>query len=320
MHRQNFIIVLFAFLFMISFACSTTEKGNENIIRSGEYEDLVALFKEFRENRNRNLPPLKVADTSEKYYRSLDQALNYVIEFLRDEEILTVPDWLNAADYSDPSKPRRELTAEDFANSSIDLKARQREILPGETHEFIGHLFDEQRQERDKRIIRSARRLYNMDWIRSEGWAAGLEELLMQAGVLDKRPQRGREIEYLMNASHMSLSLPDLKMHSNEITFKEARQLCARIMPRGWSQEDEPMVWYEQQSNLRFPAFHTGVVVGKAQFMKLFRERAMQLGDKFNLRQFIDEFLAAGMIPMSLTRWEMTGFDDEIKKLGLKKE
>jgi len=82
-----------------------------------------------------------------------------------------------------------------------------------------------------------------------------------------------------------------------------------------WSHEDEPMVWYEQQSNLRFPGFHTGVVMGKAQFMKLFRERAMQLGDKFVLRDFIDEFLAAGMIPISLTRWEMTGYDDEIKKL-----
>jgi len=39
------------------------------------------------------------------------------------------------------------------------------------------------------------------------------------------------------------------------------------------------------------------------------------LGDKFNLQQFMDEFLAAGMIPMSLIRWEMTGFEGEIKKL-----
>ncbi len=275
-----------------------------------EYNRVVTFLK-LEENRNRKLPPLEVATTSKEYYRRLDEALNYVIEFLRNEEILTVPDWLNPADYSDPNAPRRPLPT----SPSIDHKAREREVLPGETHEFIGHLFDEQRLARDNRPIRGAQRLYNMDWIRSEGWAVSLEELLMQAGVLDNRSRRGREIEYLMNASHMSLSLPDLKMHSNEITFKEARQWCAEIMPHGWSQEDEPMVWYEQQSNLRFPGFHTGVVVGKAQFMKLFRERAMQLGDKFNLRQFIDEFLAAGMIPMSLTRWEMTGFEDEIKEL-----
>ncbi len=275
-----------------------------------EYSRIVTFLK-LEENRNRNLPPLEVADTAEEYYRRLDEALEYVVEFLRDEEILTVPDWLDPRDYSDPDDEDRSLPT----NPSIDHKARERDVLPGETHEFIGHLFDGQRLSRDDRPIRGVRRRYNMDWIRSEGWAAGLEELLMHAGYLDKRPQRGREIEYLMNASHMSLSLPDFKMHSNEITFDEARRLCAEIMPYGWSHEDEPMVWYEQQSNLRFPGFHTGVVVGKAQFMKLFRERAMQLGKDFVLRDFIDEFLAAGMIPMALTRWEMTGYDDEIKKL-----
>ncbi len=57
------------------------------------------------------------------------------------------------------------------------------------------------------------------------------------------------------------------------------------------------------------------MIVGKIQFIKLFRDRAQQLGDKFILREFLDEFFAAGMIPMSLTRWEMTGYDDEIKKL-----
>jgi uncharacterized protein (DUF885 family) len=275
-----------------------------------EYSRIVTFLK-LEENRNRNLPPLVVADTAEEYYRRLDEALEYVVEFLRDEEILTVPDWLDPRDYSNPDDEDRSLPT----SPSIDHKAREREVLPGETHEFIGHLFDGQRLARDNRPIRGVRRRYNMGWIRSEGWAAGLEELLMVAGVLDKRPQRGREIEYLMNASHMSLSLPDFKMHSNEITFDEARRLCAEIMPYGWSHEDEPMVWYEQQSNLRFPGFHTGVVVGKAQFMKLFRERAMQLGEGFVLRDFIDEFLAAGMIPMSLIRWEMTGYDDEIKEL-----
>ena len=29
----------------------------------------------------------------------------------------------------------------------------------------------------------------------------------------------------------------------------------------------------------------------------------------------MDEFLAAGIIPIALIRWEMTGLDDEIQKL-----
>ena len=275
-----------------------------------EYDRIITFLK-LEEHRNRNLPPLPVATTSEAYYRSLDEALNHVLEFLRDEDIMTIPDWLRAADYSDPAEQRRPLPSE----SSIDHKARQREILPGETHEFIGHLFDDFRNQRDDRPIRGAGRRFNMEWMRMEGWAVALEELTMQVGVLDDRPRRGREIEYLMNASHMSLSLPDLAMHGEGMSLADARQYCADLMPRNWTQKDERMVWYEMQSNLRFPGFHTGVVVGKAQFMNLFRERAMQLGDDFVLKAFMDEFLAAGIIPIALIRWEMTGLDDEIQKL-----
>ena len=119
-----------------------------------------------------------------------------------------------------------------------------------------------------------------------------------------------------MNASHMSLAIPDMKMHANEINLTEARQLCAEIMPRGWSQENEDMVWFEMQSNIRNPGgFHSNVVTGKAYFIKLFRERAVQLGDSFVIKDFIDEFLSFGIIPMPLIRWEMTGNDDEIKML-----
>jgi uncharacterized protein (DUF885 family) len=69
------------------------------------------------------------------------------------------------------------------------------------------------------------------------------------------------------------------------------------------------------QTTLRAVGWHMGMVVGKAQFMKLIRDRAKQLGNDFSLRRFLDEFFAAGMIPMSLIRWEMTGNDDEIREL-----
>jgi len=120
-----------------------------------------------------------------------------------------------------------------------------------------------------------------------------------------------------MAASHKSLSIPDLLYHSNQIDFDGMRELCAEIMPYKWSHMDEPMVWFEMESNARYPAFHTGCVMGKSYFMKIFRDVAMQKQEKFVLREFIDEFLSAGMIPMALTRWEMTGQDDELKKLGL---
>ena len=55
--------------------------------------------------------------------------------------------------------------------------------------------------------------------------------------------------------------------------------------------------------------------MGKAHLEKLIADRAEQLGEKFDLKLFFDELHTYGMIPLSLIRWEMTGFDDEIKKL-----
>ena len=300
------------------------EESNDIIQR--EY-DRIMTFLKLEEQRNKDLPALKVAMNRKEYETSLFYALNHVVYFLRESDMMTIDEWVNPSDYTgfknldelDKILEKAEKSDDEFLpeNSSIDTKVRQREIIPGETHEYIGHMLDYQRQDRlDLSPIHKAERRFNMGSMRTEGWAVALEELLMQAGVLDERPQKGREMEYLMNASHMSLAIPDMKMHSNEINLTEARQLCAEIMPRGWSQENEDMVWFEMQSNLRNPGgFHSNVVTGKAYFLKLFRERAVQLGDKFVIKDFIDEFLSYGIIPMPLIRWEMTGYDDEIKML-----
>ena len=118
---------------------------------------------------------------------------------------------------------------------------------------------------------------------------------------------------YIMLSSHMSLAIPDMKMQANEIDLAEARRLCADITPRGWTRADEDVVYFEMQSNLRNPGgFHSNVVTGKAYFMKLFRESAQALGDDFVIRDFVDEFLSSGLIPMSLIRWEMTGNSDDV--------
>ena len=297
-----------------------------NAIIQREYDRIITFLK-LEEQRNRHLPPLEVAMTDKAFQTSLYHALNRVVEFLREEEIMTIDDWVDPADYTGFSSlaeldqilardAERRRFRDDLSpeTTSIDTKVRQREILPGETHEYIGHMLDGQRQRRlTQSPIRSAGRRYNMDSMRREGWAVALEELLMQAGVLDERPRNGREMEYLMNASHMSLAIPDMLMQANEISLAEARRLCAEIMPRGWSREDERMIWFEMQSNIRNPGgFHSNVVTGKAYFMKPFRERAQELGDDFVLRNFVDEFLNAGVMPMSLVRWEMTGNSDDI--------
>ena len=43
----------------------------------------------------------------------------------------------------------------------------------------------------------------------------------------------------------------------------------------------------------------------------LLAARKMQLGDSFRMKQFMDSFNAAGLVPASLLRWELTGEQPE---------
>ena len=43
--------------------------------------------------------------------------------------------------------------------------------------------------------------------------------------------------------------------------------------------------------------------------------RRQQLGERFVLKEFHDEFMRKGRIPLALIRYEMTGLTDEMEKL-----
>jgi uncharacterized protein (DUF885 family) len=70
---------------------------------------------------------------------------------------------------------------------------------------------------------------------------------------------------------------------------------------------DLDLLGFEQQLYLRQPGYGTSYVTGKFLVEDLIRERSHQLGDAFTMKRFFDELNAAGMIPVSLIRWQMTG-------------
>ena len=137
------------------------EESNQIVER--EYDRIITFLK-LEENRNKHLPPLEVAMSEQAWFDSMREALHHVVDYMRDEELMTVDDWVDPSDYyADGPRgasgelddsPSERLLPE---NSSIDTKVRQREILPGETHEYIGHMLDYQRQARlTQSPIRSA--------------------------------------------------------------------------------------------------------------------------------------------------------------------
>jgi uncharacterized protein (DUF885 family) len=76
------------------------------------------------------------------------------------------------------------------------------------------------------------------------------------------------------------------------------------------------LVRSEQHLYLQQPGYGTSYLIGKIEIEKLLSERRQQLGDGFSMKRFMEEFNAAGLIPASLLRWELTGRQsDELKRL-----
>jgi hypothetical protein len=163
--------------------------------------------------------------------------------------------------------------------------------------------------------VRQGALLYNIFNTRTEGLATAWEELMLQAGMFDGRP-RSRELIYILVAERAARAVGDLKMHSNEFTLEQASQFASDHTPRGWLSMSGNLVRGEQHLYLQQPAYGTSYVIGKLEIDKLIAARRRQLGDKFTLKQFMDEFNAAGLIPASLLRWELTGeLPDDVRRM-----
>ena len=97
-----------------------------------------------------------------------------------------------------------------------------------------------------------------------------------------------------------------LMLHGNEFEMEEAVAHATEWTPRGWL-PDGALVRNEQHLYLRQPGYGTSYLSGKIQIEELLAEYALQEADDFTVGRFFDAFFDAGVIPVVLTRWEMTG-------------
>jgi len=277
------------------------------VIMQRELDRALACLK-LEENRNRNLPQLKPVENTEKYQRRHNEAVDYFMNFLRTQKIMTVPDYLNdTLKRTVKVAPAGQLR--DFF-TQIEYHAS----LPLRCHGT--HWFDLARMKHEPHpsSIRSVPLLYNIWDSRAEGLATGMEEMMMHAGLMDNHP-RVRELIYIMLACRVARGMGDLKMHSNEFTLEDAVDYAVKWTPRGWMPKEGNTVWFDEQLYLQQPGYGTSYVVCKVHLEKMIADSSELQGKSFRLKQFMDEFHSKGMIPLSLIRWEMTGLDDEIKKL-----
>ena len=258
-------------------------------------------FLELERHRNRGLPTVGPASSAEDYARRIRDADEHIRKFLVDRDILTIPDTVGEFGHNVPWIVR------EGGRRNFWEEVQYRDPRPDHVHAVIpGHRFDALLRSRDDRPIRGAAR----DRGRSEGWAFYLEEMMLQAGLLEELP-RTRELFYIFQIARAVRNRAEALMHTGQFTVQQAVDYMVDNTPF----MDQDVARVDAEIYLRTPGSGIAYQMGKLQIEELLMDRALQLGDAFDLKDFHDEFLAAGWIPISLIRWEMTGHDDEVRDL-----
>jgi uncharacterized protein (DUF885 family) len=252
------------------------------------------------EQRNRGLPQLVPSADAEDHARRANAAITKYMAFLREREILEVQDYLDPAlrRHIDPFVPveRRNFFSIASHYEPITLYAH---FYHWFDHEWLVH-------RPNPSAIRRESWLFNSWDSRAEGMATAMEEIILHAGYYDDNP-RAREIVWVMLAQRCARGLASLYAQANEFDLKQAKAFQVEWTPRGWMHPDLDLLGFEQQLYLRQPGYGTSYVTGKYLIEETIMERSHQQGDAFSLRRFFDEFNAAGMMPVSLIYWQLTG-------------
>jgi uncharacterized protein (DUF885 family) len=252
------------------------------------------------EQRNRGLPQLVPSANAEDHAKRANAAITKYMTFLREREILEVQDYLDPAlrRHIDPFVP---VERRNFFSIASHYE-------PVTLYAHFYHWFDHEWLVRrpNPSPIRRESWLYNSWDSRAEGMATAMEEIILHAGYYDDNP-RAREIVWVMLAQRCARGLASLYAQANEFDLKQAKAFQVEWTPRGWMHPDLDLLGFEQQLYLRQPGYGTSYVTGKYLIEETIMERAHQQGDAFSLRRFFDEFNAAGMMPVSLIYWQLTG-------------
>ncbi|HWP72747.1 MAG TPA: DUF885 family protein [Gemmatimonadaceae bacterium] len=282
------------------------------------WEDEVAILKRelarahaslrLEEQRNMGRPQIEPVRNEEEYQRRANASVDKLMKFIKDRDIITVKANM------DPALRAKLGNFVPIAQRNFFAIAMHLEPNALYTHDYHWWDLAQMRDEPHASPIRRGALLYNIWDGRSEGMATAFEEAMMHAGLYDDNP-RAREIQWIMLAQRAARGLGSLHAQSNEYTMKQAADFQVRWTPRGWMSPTLDLLGFEQQLYLRQPGYGTSYIIGKYLLDDLLREMSEQKGAAFSLREYYDAINGAGMIPVSLIRWQLTGKADQIRSM-----
>jgi hypothetical protein len=255
------------------------------------------------EHRNRNLPKLVAANSPEAYDKMADEAAKSLIDFLDQQDIVTVKPYFDTA--------LREHLGEFVPKEQRNFFLIGEHYDPRPLYSHFYHWFELARMDHEpnKSDIRKGPLLYNIFDSRNEGTATAVEELFMQAGLYDDSP-RTKEIVYIMIAQRAARGLGSLYAHANQMTMEEAGGIHSEYTPRGWMKTEKELLIFEQHLYVRQPGYGTSYITGKYLLESALADyaRLQDLqGTPFVTKAFFDTLNSIGNIPISLGHWQLTG-------------
>ena len=289
----------------------------EEILAMGRQEwNRAVAFEAYEKNRNKDVPPLKIADKIDNWIADAAAKELQIREFLEKRDILSVPDWIQhytlrstpeylralgfteTDDFTSPSRLKENCiryVPEPSPNLGYFWRATAMDPRPIIVHEGIpGHYFQLCLSWKHEDPIR--RHYYDSG--ANEGIGFYAEEMMLQAGLFDDSPHTREIIYNFMRLRALRVEV-DVKLALGQFTLEQAAKYLEEKVPMDSGTARQEAI-----------AFSTGpgqaltYQIGKLQITKFLAEARIQQGEKFNLRAFHDFVWKNGNVPIALQRRE----------------
>jgi hypothetical protein len=292
----------------------------EDLLAMGRQEwNRAVAFEAFEQNRNKDVPPLKMATNTNTWIKDAAEKELEIRKFLEERGILTVPKWVQHYtlrqtpeylralgfteddDFTSPSRLNENCiryVPEPSEKLGYFWRATAMDPRPITVHEGIpGHYFQLCLSWKNENPIR--RHYYDSG--ANEGIGFYAEEMMLQAGLFDDSPHTREIIYNFMRLRALRVEV-DVKLALGEFTLQQAAKYLQEKVPM-----DEQTARQEAIAFSTSPGGAMTYQIGKLQILKFLADARMQQGDKFNLRAFHDFLWKNGNVPIALQQWEYLG-------------
>ena len=301
----------------------------EELLAMGRQEwDRAVAFETYEQNRNKDVPPLKLAENLDAWIKDATAKELSIRKFLDERAILTVPDWLQhytlrpmpeylralqgfgeMDDFTSPSRLNADCiryVTEPTANLGYFWRATAMDPRPICVHEGIpGHYFQLCLSWKHENPIR--RHYYASTANVGIGFYA--EEMMLQAGLFDDSPHTREIIYNFMRLRALRVEV-DVRLALGQFTLDGAAKYLHDKVPM-----DAETAREEATAFATGPGGAISYQIGKLQIVKFLADARLKDGG-FNLRTFHDFVWKNGNVPISLQRWEYLGDASEVPPVG----